>query len=352
MDGKNDIKWIPKKTINHSLTSTLLKESEGLGQYTNGGPNVKRLEEWVKNHLRVDSGKAVVCVTNGTVALHALVAAIHLGESKNLQWATQAFTFPSSVQGNLAGTHIVDIDAGGGLDLKQVPEDADGIIVTNVFGNVVDISKYEEWAARNNKILLFDNAATAYTFYKRKNAVNYGTGCIISFHHTKPIGFGEGGAIIVDAKYEHHIRHIINFGINNGVTATNWHPMGSNYKMSDIAAVYILQFLSDFSDIVERTRTIYALYKSLLEGVNGVDLYPNFADPDTIPFVSCMCVLSNRYTPECVQEILTTGVFCRKYYNPLISLPKSDEFFNKILCVPCHYDMDVKDVIRVTTQLL
>ena len=54
----------------------------------------------------------------------------------------------------------------------------------------------------NNKFLIFDNAATPFTYYKGKSCCNYGHGSTISFHHTKPLGFGEGGAIIVDKKYE------------------------------------------------------------------------------------------------------------------------------------------------------
>ena len=87
------------------------------------------------------------------------------------------------------------------------------MIVTNIFGNVVDIQKYESFCRENNKFLIFDNAATGYTEYKGKNCLNFGIGCTISFHHTKPFGFGEGGAIIVDKKYEKSIRCLNNFGI-------------------------------------------------------------------------------------------------------------------------------------------
>jgi dTDP-4-amino-4,6-dideoxygalactose transaminase len=95
---------------------------------------------------------------------------------------------------------------------------------------VVDIDKYTLWTKKYNKILIFDNAATAYTFYKGKNCLNYGNGCIISFHHTKPFGFGEGGAIIVDKKYEHSIKCLNNFGID--LTDKYWVKEGNNYNMS------------------------------------------------------------------------------------------------------------------------
>ena len=41
-------------------------------------------------------------------------------ENKNIQWATQSFTFPPSAQSNLKNVEIVDIDLEGGLDLNQI----------------------------------------------------------------------------------------------------------------------------------------------------------------------------------------------------------------------------------------
>jgi len=342
-----DINWIPKKEINHKRVSELLKESERLGQFTNNGPNVKLLEETTRVKLKIDDSKAVICVANGTVALHALVAAINLDSGKTLKWATQSFTFPSSAQGILSDAAILDIDEEGGLDLNLVADDIDGIIVTNVFGNLVNIDKYTEWADKNDKILLFDNAATAYSFYKGKNAVNYGVGCIISFHHTKPIGFGEGGAIIVDNKFEKAIRRIINFGIDNTVINSNWLPNGSNFKMSDVSAVYILQFMDNFAHIVFQTCVMYEEYKKLID--DEVKFFPNFSDGT--PFVSCICLLHSKFTHKKIDEILGKKIFCRKYYNPLKNTPISQLIYNKIICLPCHYKVSIGDIKNITDNL-
>ena len=85
--------------------------------------------------------------------------------------ATQSFTFPPSAQGNLNNVRIIDIDLEGGIDLNQINNDIDGIIVTNIFGNIVNIEKYGKWAFDNNKFLLFDNAATPTLFLKVKIVV-------------------------------------------------------------------------------------------------------------------------------------------------------------------------------------
>ena len=347
------IKWVPNKNINKTRVATLLQSSITLGQFTNYGPNVQLLEKIIRFNFKVAETKAVICVTNGSAALHAAVSGINIynASDDNLCWATQSFTFPASTQNVLATAQIIDIDEEGGLDLEKVDSTmVDGIIVTNVFGNVVDIDKYTSWCDKNNKLLLFDNAATPYTFYKGSNAINYGTGSIISFHHTKPLGFGEGGAVIIDQKYEYDIRRCINFGINNNSASPKWHPQGSNYKMSDIAAIYIIQHLDKFMLIIKKHQQLYEKFINLIRACADICLFPNHSDQT--PFVSCFCLLSPRFTVSKVAELQKKGIYCRKYYDPLVQTKISCELYDKILCLPCTVDMTSDDLIFIVNSLL
>lgn len=155
--------------------------------------DIHQFETQVVDLLQIDTAnKAVIAVSSGTVGLHTLVTALRLARDQALRFATQAFGAPATVQGPLAGASIIDIDQGGGLDLTQVDSDSiDGLIVTNCFGHLVDINKYVQWCHDHGKLLLFDNAATPMTSHEGRNATNYGAGCVISFHHSKPLGYGE-----------------------------------------------------------------------------------------------------------------------------------------------------------------
>lgn len=330
--------WIHKKTINNSKINERLNKCIETGQFTNNGYNVKDLEDFIKTKFKINDGKSVICVANATVGLWALCNSIEFNDNADINWCSQSFTFPSSVQGLLKNTKIIDIDEEGGLDLNAVPDDCNGIIVTNVFGNVVDISKYEKWANENNKYLIFDNAATAYTFYKGQNSCNYGVGCIISFHHTKPFGFGEGGAIIVDNKYEEAVRRLINFGISNE-KQLKWNHFGGNYKMSEISAIYILQYLEDNMDkIIEHHKNMYHMYKDVYK------MYPNFGDIDNT-VLSCFCLLDDKYTEDYINNMIKRGIMCRKYYNPLIETKNSIHIYNKILCYPLNLKINNIELI-------
>jgi dTDP-4-amino-4,6-dideoxygalactose transaminase len=339
-----NIQWVPKKTIDTECVNRFLTDSIESNTFTNYGPNVKRLELELRTLLKIEDTKACICVANGTVALWALVAAIELHENRKLKLATQSFTFPSSAQGYLEDVEIIDIDTEGGIDLEKVSKDYDGIIVTNVFGRIVNLEKYESWAKENKKYLFFDNAATSYTFFDSRNSCNFGTGSIVSLHHTKPIGFGEGGLILINKEYESCLRRIINFGIDNLSPQRKWHRYGSNYKMSDIQAVYILQYLRNFHSIVEKHKELYSYF---LEKSKDISIchYPSISSNDNT-FVSCICFFSER-SEICIQYLLENGIFARKYYYPLEDTPIASNYFKHIVCVSFHIDLETKDIDRI-----
>jgi dTDP-4-amino-4,6-dideoxygalactose transaminase len=342
------LNWIPKKEINVDLVNEMLKKSQELNQFTNNGPNVKLLEEYIRKNFKIHDTKAVIVVTNGAVALHALSSGIQYTEKTPINWATQAFTFPPSAQSNLSTVKIIDIDLDGGINLADLDNTINGIIVTNIFGNVVDIDKYVQWAKINNKYLIFDNAATAYTFYKGENCINYGDGCIISFHHTKPFGFGEGGAIIVDKKYEYSIRCLNNFGI--GLTDNYWVKEGNNNKMSDISAVYILQFLMcTMETIIDKHMRLYNYFKRKIEEEHIVHfkLFPSFHKEEDRIVPSCFSLIFENYADSIRLKLLENNIFCRKYYHPLNDAKNANVLFEKILCLPCTTEMTNADIDRI-----
>jgi len=298
----NRIDWVPTKKINQEKVTELIQSSIASKQFTNNGPNVKLLEKVIREKFMIDSSKAIIVVTNGSVALHSLATSIEYFHKKKINWATQSFTFPPSAQGTLSKTKIIDIDKGGGLNLEELDDSINGIIVTNIFGNVVDISKYENWAKKNNKFLIFDNAATPFGFYLNKEQL--------------------------------------------------WVREGNNNKMSDISAIYIIQYLDNFDRIVRKHKELYSYFKKQITKLNlPLQLFPSFHDEDKI-MASCFCLLFDNYNDTIKEELLENDIFCRKYYHPLLETKNTMEIFKKILCVPCTVDMNTKDIDFIINLIL
>jgi dTDP-4-amino-4,6-dideoxygalactose transaminase len=346
------LQWVPKKDINFDKINILLQKCIESNHFTNNGPITKLLESTIRNKLNISENKAIIPISNGTVALWVCVAAIELMIGRKCSVGTQAFTFPASAQGYLHDAKIYDIDEEGGLMLtNNLHNEVDIIIVTNIFGNVVNIQKYIDWCEKYNKYLIFDNAATGLTYYKGKNSLNYGNASTISFHHTKPLGFGEGGAVIVDLEIEQNVRDLINFGINNNSKQPKWNKLGGNYKMSDISAAYIYQHINNmdsiFSNIIELTN--YFILK--INDIKGVQLYPDFSDKKGL--LSCIAILfeSKDISYKVQEKCLENGIYVRKYYNPLIELSNSLRIFDTILCIPIHQDI-TKEIIDYIINLI
>lgn len=334
--------WVPNKQINHENIKNLMQESFDKHHFTNYGPAVKNLEHKIREIIEVQDNKAVIVTNNGAHALHALVEGLQLHLNKTLKFTTQDFTFPSALQGSLKNSYVVDINEDMCLDLSQVNNDTDGIIVTNLFGHCCDIQKYINYCERNNKILLFDNATCPFTYYNNEiNINNYGIGCIISLHHTKPIGFGEGGCIIVDKIYEESIRSIINFGYKNtGIRV--WNPRGNNYKMSDISAVYINDYISNYQYIKNHHQELYKYFLDKTKDNNKIMQFPNYSSG--IPFVNCIVLFLICDPTEIIKLINNEKIEARQYYPSLTGLPLATYKFNHIICLPCTVDMTTEKI--------
>ena len=331
------VNWLNNKQYDLSLIEKKLETSKARNHFTNTGPLVTELECYLKETLQVENGKRVFMAANGTAALHAIVSAINLKKGRDLKYATQDFTFPSSVLGPMRDTEIVDMTSGHEVVLPS--EDVDGLVITNIFGNSLDISTYTDWASSNDKILIIDNAATPFTFYKGKNSINYGTASFISLHHTKPLGFGEGGLIIIDEEYADEVERVLNFGFDSN---RDWNTYGSNFRMSDISAAFIFQHIErNFSNMVSHHRELRESFYEVAKH-NGWELWSDKSDGD--PFLSSLLFFSDKKE----NKIKNLNRFeWKRYYKPLIGLPNSIEIYDKIHCIPCHSEVTVKDILSL-----
>lgn len=337
------INWLNRKDIDFPMVEELLQVSKDRNHYTNYGPLVTKLETYFRDILKIDDTKACILAGNGTAALHAIGHGINRKRGKKHKWATQSYTFPSSVQGPFEGSQIVDIDEKDfSLDLNLVKSNVDGIVVTNLFGLNVNIEKYEKWANENGKLLIFDNATVPFTNYRGKNSLNFGNASFVSLHHTKPLGFGEGGLIICDLEFEDDVRKALNFGFDMGV----WHREASNLRMSDVSAAFIFQHIKrNFEDYVDHHQKLYTLFLKLIKKA-GLKTIPNYGDVEST-FVNCFCLVFDK--PANLPRYCTAEI--KKYYVPLKKTKVAKDLYKRILCIPCHIELDELTLVKIIKEI-
>jgi len=319
------IPYIQPKTFSQDRFNYYLQHAIETNQFTNYGSAAKLLEEKSREILKIDDSKAVIATSSGTGALAAIIQGIRRHtENKKRRVCTQDFTFPTNSLGPAEGPIVADLSNDCMIDFheKNIIESGDIIILTNCFGHLYDIDEVE--AKLKNKIIIYDNAASPYSFFKDKNSCNYGVGSFISLHHTKPIGFGEGGLAIIDREYEKYTRAAVNFGIEEGVFNEN----GGNYKISELSAAGILQWWDQFDidELANKYVDNYYKVRYEMRDYEG-DFWPNHGDdkffPNCLPFI--------HKDPTNISEL--DGKEVKKYYRPLRGFPISTFIYDRISCI-------------------
>lgn len=330
------VNWLNRKTPDFSRVEALLGDSIRKNHYTNSGPLGKKLEDLFREKLEIEDSKIIRVTSNGTAALHALVEGMRLYHSKDLKFATHAWTFPSAAIGPLHDTQIVDLTLDFDIDLNQVTA-VDGIIVTNPFGYLMGVDSHIKWAKSNRKILIYDNAAAPLSYSMGKtsiNSLNLGDGSFISLHQTKLLGFGEGGLLVADKKYEEAIDQAMNFGFDRD---RNWHPHSSNYRMSDLSAAFIYDHVErNFDRICEHSASLEDVFDKVCDH-NGWKKMRNRADD--------WCLLNSFVFFTEDKNIKNLENFeWKKYYKPLKDLPVAQSFYSKVICLPSHLEVSAYDL--------
>ncbi len=238
---------------------------------TNGGPLVQQFERRVADFV---GARHCIAMCNATVALEiALRAAGVEGEV-----ILPAFTFVATAHA-LAWQEITpvfaDIDAAThNLDPATVEAlitpRTTAILAVHLWGRSADVERLTEIAARHRLKLMFD-AAHAFGCSRQGRRVGcFGLAEVFSFHATKFVNCGEGGAVLTDDdELARRIRLMQNFGF---VHYDQVESIGTNGKMSEMAAALGLASIDRMAEFLQVNQLNYAAYAEAVEGLPGIRL--------------------------------------------------------------------------------
>jgi dTDP-4-amino-4,6-dideoxygalactose transaminase len=137
-------------------------------------------------------------------------------------------------------------------------------------------------ASKHHLALVEDNAHGLFARYKGKLLGTFGSLATQSFHETKNINCGEGGALIINDEAMFERAEIIREkGTNRSrffrgqVDKYTWVDIGSSYLPSDMLAAYLVGQLEQAETIQAKRRRVWERYANALAGwaaENGVRL--------------------------------------------------------------------------------
>ena len=340
------IKFVEKSPIDFHDIESILSESSQTGWFANNGPAKINLERYLANLLNLPKSKKVLCCSSGTSALHALMMYYSKSVEHEFKWASPSFTFPSCAVGNFSCTFFDICDSTYTLPL--VPEDLsefDGVIITNLFGTYPDnLLEWEKHCKTSGKVLLLDNASSFMTTISGDNICTFGDASFGSLHHTKFMGFGEGGFVVVDAESYENVSSITSFGFkNNPGGKREYSENSSNFKMSDVSAAFIHSHMLKYDicrhlDIQDR----------FLKSISGIEDCKAFNFLDGVVYGNFPVVFSKSMSCEFFHE---RGIEAKKYYSPLSPHKNSENLYDRMINFPLNCLLKERDINSIIVSI-
>ena len=326
-----DLRFVEAKQIDWERIKRILAASERENHWTNFGPVSRRLEATLAEMLELHSDSAVVVTSSATAALFAIagVSAAHMRCS--VRWVTSAFGFFSTRIGPLASVQFVDCDDSGLLDLAhlaEMPEDSwDGLLVTNVFSARATMADYVQFCRQRGKAIIIDNAMCLLGYDRTSLDAPPE---IISFHHTKPWGFGEGGCAVVPRNDVPLVRNLVNFG---HLAPPQLSMFAANGKLSELGAAAILQRLEQLQEWAPAYTAQWCRIAEIATAA-GFNIFQKPAAGSVIGFVPLLAPRSVS-----AARIRASSLPMAKYYPLLEDLPNARALYAHVVCVASHANL-------------
>jgi dTDP-4-amino-4,6-dideoxygalactose transaminase len=319
------------------------------------GPYAARCEAW----LRERTGCVDALLTPSCTAALEL-AALVLGLDAGDEAIVPSFAFPSLAAAvALRGARPVFVDvhrATLGLDPALV-EDAvtprtRAVFALHYGGVAADVDEHRAIARCHGLALVEDNAHGLCAADRGRPLGSFGALAALSFHATKNMQIGEGGALLVnDPDLVERARTLQDKGTNRRdflrghVARYEWVEVGSSPLLGDVAAALLWSQLQHADEITARRRAICAAYRDAFaplaaEGVVGVPPLPTGAEPDGHVFF--FLTRSAEERPVAIDALRAAGIEATFHYVPLHSSPAGQR------CGRVHGALPVTDHVAAT----
>lgn len=247
------------------------------------------------------------------------------------------------------------------------------IVVVHYAGIACDMDAIMALAKQHNLKVVEDAAQGIDSFYKGKPLGSIGDLGAFSFHETKNIISGEGGALLINnPDYQHRAEIIWEKGTNRAaffrgeIDKYGWVDIGSSFLPSEIIAAFLYAQLENLALIQNKRKALWeAYYNNLKElqtqGHLQLPIIPDDASNNAHMF---FIVCQNNDTQAALLEHLKShGVFAvfhylslhkSPYFSPLYKgeeLPNSDHFSDCLIRLPLFYELTMENVELITQTI-
>ncbi|MHB1653261.1 MAG: DegT/DnrJ/EryC1/StrS family aminotransferase [Desulfitobacteriaceae bacterium] len=315
------------------------------------GPEMKTLEKEIAAYCGTQEA---VAVANGTDALVLVLKAMGIGPGDEV--ITSPFTFFASAEtvAQVGATPVfVDVDPVTlNMDLNQLEEKitskTKAIIPVHIFGQMVDVERIMEIAAREDLKVIEDAAQAIGAEYKGRRAGSLGHAGTFSFFPTKNLGaYGDGGMIVTD---DDHLAAELRMLRFHGSQTKYYHEkIGYNSRLDELQAAILrvkLKYLDQWNEGRREKAQVYdRLLKDLPITVPGLD--------PLAQSIYHLYVLRTEKRQEIMDKLTANGIASAIYYPVPLHLqrafrnlgykegdfPVAEKACREALAIPCYPEL-------------
>ncbi|HEX5278832.1 MAG TPA: dTDP-4-amino-4,6-dideoxygalactose transaminase, partial [Micropepsaceae bacterium] len=323
-----------------------VQESLQSRRVSGDGPFTARCHQWLEREL----GSPALLTHSCTAALEmsALLAEIGPGSEVILP----SYTFPSTANAFVlrgATPVFVDIRADT-LNLDEslldqaLSRQTKAIVAVHYAGVGCAMNAILEFAAEHGLMVIEDAAQAHMSRYRGKALGTFGAVGCLSFHESKNLMSGEGGALIInDQRLVERAYILREKGTNrtaffNGkVGKYEWLDFGSSYLPSDLIAALLLAQLEDAEAITARRVAIWSRYQDGFAAAerDGLLLRPHPpADAPPNGHIYYILLPTADAARRTQRYLETAGVEAHTHYVPLHSAPAGRRFGRTATAMP------------------
>jgi dTDP-4-amino-4,6-dideoxygalactose transaminase len=196
---------------------------------------------------------------------------------------------------------------------------------------------------------------------------NFGAAEVFSFHATKFLNSFEGGAVVTnDGGLAQQLRLMKNFGFADYDEVIH---IGTNGKMSEVAAAMGLTSLEAIEDFIAANRENHEQYRRQLAGIPGIRMLSfDPAENCNYQYIALEIDETEARVPrDDLQQILwAENVIARRYFYPGchrlepyrsyfphagLLLPNTEELSQRVLTLPTGTSVTASDVERIVSLI-
>ena len=368
-----------KKILFNSPSIIDLKNISSLKKYNHFSSNgifTKQCQQWLRDNIKC---KEALLVHSCTAALE--MCAILLNIKKEDEVIMPSYTFVSTANAFVmrgARPVFVDIDPlTCNIDPSKIEQaitkKTKAIVVVHYAGVSCDMDPIIAIAKRHKLLIIEDAAQAILSSYKGRPLGSIGDLATISFHETKNIHCGEGGALIINnPKFIKRAKITRDKGTNrdlfnqNMVKKYTWVDYGSSYGLSEINAAFLYGQLKQAKKITKKRLTIFKLYHKLLENLEIKKLITR----PTIPAYAkgnghmYYILVKNNKRDKLIKYLKQKSIKTVFHYIPLHSSPfgkikattkstmhNTNRISNTLLRLPMHLRLNKKNIKIMSNQI-